>query len=321
MSRYRRNSYGFGGYNSGYSLGKNLFRSERSKRSSKYSLENGLAMFVVLFVFLAVFGGKTGQASVVSLTKALTPFIIFIAVIIGLRLIYRVYQHDKLSRTGIFDIDKMSGPEFENRLMVLYKNLGYQVEHTGKSGDLGVDLIIEKGGRKTAIQAKRYHSDVNEAAVQQVYTGKTVHHCDDALIFTNSNFTKLARKVAFDTNVQLCGRNYLIKLLEVERDNLGRSSYSNSRNKSEWVDNAASWLSKKIPLSKDSTIQNILQSNNAPQKEQPPTNMYPQLTRYISNHLSSGEQWIDIKTHLLKIGWKENLINDAFFQVYNSKAT
>ncbi len=319
MSRYRRNNYGFGGYNFGYSFGKSLFKSGRSKYSSKNSLNNRLIILILGIIVLFVFGGQAGKSNAELLLKNLSPLIIFFGVVFGLILIYRAYERDKLSKTGIFDIDKMGGTEFENRLVVLYKNLGYQVEHTGKSGDMGVDLIIIKNGRRTAIQAKRYQGQVNEAAVQQVYTGKTVHHCDDALIFTNSNFTKLARKVAFDTHVQLCDRNYLIKLLEVERDNLGRSSSSNKENNSSLVDNTSSLLSNKISVSKDAATQSTPQSTNVPQNEQYQTPLYPQLTRYISDHLSLGEKWIDIKTHLLKIGWKEKLVDDAFFQVYNTK--
>ncbi len=318
---YRRNNYGFGGYslgNFGFGSGKNWFRQGRYKRNSKYSLENGLAMLLVGFVLLAAFGGS---ASVVSLITSLLPLIILIVVIYVLRLIYREYQRDKLSKTGIFDIDKMSGPEFENRLVVLYKNLGYQVEHTGKSGDLGVDLIIIKDGRRTAIQAKCWQGNVNERAVQEVFTGKTVHHCDHALIFTNSNFTSFARKVAYDTNVQLCGRNYLIKLLEVEQENLGRSLNSNSQNNPNWVDVASSWLRKQIPLSKDSVIQTSPQSINPIQQEQSHYQPNPELMKYISAHISVGEKWADLKVKLRQVGWKEEEMNEAFFKLYSSKTS
>lgn len=118
----------------------------------------------------------------------------------------------------------MNGEEFEDRLTVLFWNLEYSVQHTGQTGDAGVDLIIEKDGRKTAVQAKRYHETVKEEAVQQVFTGKAVYHCDEALIVTNSFYTDMAWKVAETIGVKLWNRNYLIKVLETERKRLGENS-------------------------------------------------------------------------------------------------
>jgi restriction system protein len=87
-------------------------------------------------------------------------------------LVYRLYEYYKLSKSGIFDIDKMSGTEFEDRLAVLFGNLGYNVQRTGKIGDYGVDLVIEKNGIRTAVQAKCYKpGKVHPDAVQQVYAG------------------------------------------------------------------------------------------------------------------------------------------------------
>ena len=111
----------------------------------------------------------------------------------------------------------MTGPEFEERLIVLYRNLGYDVKHIGHTGDAGVDLIIEKNGRKTAVQAKRYQGNVPESAVQEVHTGKDYYRCDEAIIVSNSNFTTMAKEVAKATNIQLLSRNDLIKILLTEQ--------------------------------------------------------------------------------------------------------
>ena len=45
----------------------------------------------------------------------------------------------RLARAGMPAIDRMSGPEFERRLGVLFHALGYAVEHTGWPGDFGAD--------------------------------------------------------------------------------------------------------------------------------------------------------------------------------------
>jgi restriction system protein len=35
------------------------------------------------------------------------------------------------------EIKRMSGEQFERRLGVLFRDLGYRVEHTGRRGDFG----------------------------------------------------------------------------------------------------------------------------------------------------------------------------------------
>lgn len=314
MSRYRRNSYSFSGFNYGYGLGSSLFRSSRHKRrNSKNSLEYGFFMLVVGLVFLVAYGGKSGQANVLSIVDALKPLIIVLVILYGSRFIYQEYQRDKLSKTGIFDIDKMTGTAFEERLCILYSHLGYHVEHIGKTGDAGVDLIIEKNGHKTAIQAKRYDGNVGEAAVQQVHTGKTFYHCDDAIIVTNSHFTDMARKVAKATHVTLMSRDDLIKTLEEDQ------AHRNTQQPS-WVDNAASWLARRLPLEKVNTVQTTEPGTSVPEREQNQKRINPELLKYISYYISSGEKWTDLKVKLRQGGWRDEILDAAFFQLYNSNA-
>src|SRR6266567_1122212 len=79
---------------------------------------------------------------------------LLIGVGVLVKLGYEVYQHHRLARTGIYEIDKMNGEAFEERLKILFENLGFNVTRTGgrPGGDYGVDLIVEKDGTKTAIQ-------------------------------------------------------------------------------------------------------------------------------------------------------------------------
>ena len=119
----------------------------------------------------------------------------------------------------MFEIDKMTGTEFEKRLAILFSNLGYKVTETGKpAGDYGVDLVIEKDGKKTAVQAKCYKRQlVGEDAIREVYTGKNYYKCDGAMVITNSNYSKMAWKLAKSNNVKLWSRNYLVKVLLTEK--------------------------------------------------------------------------------------------------------
>ncbi|WOD61742.1 restriction endonuclease [Niallia taxi] len=114
----------------------------------------------------------------------------------------------------ISKIDQMSGIEFEIFLQTLFMNLGYQVVRTNSSGDQGADLIINKNGKRIAVQAKRYkNKKVGNKAVQEVLSGKYYYNCDEAWVVTNSNFTDSAYNLSIKTNVELISRLNLMELM------------------------------------------------------------------------------------------------------------
>lgn len=146
------------------------------------------------------------------------PVLVVIFFIIFFRLSLFLYRNHRISKSGMFEIDKMTGSEFEQRLAILFENLGYTVEKTGGIGDFGVDLVIEKEGVRTAVQAKCYNTKrVHPDSVQQVYTGMNSYHCQRAMVVTNSNFTREAWQLAKSVNVKLWSRNYLAKVLLTEQ--------------------------------------------------------------------------------------------------------
>ncbi len=108
-------------------------------------------------------------------------------------------------------IDKMDGQQFEVYLAKKFKELGYKVVITPYQGDQGADLIIEKDGIKTAVQAKRYSENVGNAAVQEIIAGKIYYGCDKAMVVTNSDFTKAAKDLARRANVTLWDRKLMKK--------------------------------------------------------------------------------------------------------------
>lgn len=155
-----------------------------------------------------------------SLIQVVSPFLYVLLLIIGVVIIYLAYHYYRLSKSQIFDIDKMTGKEFEDRLAILFRHLGYSVRVVGnQTGDYGVDLVIEKDGIKTAVQAKCYkRSLVGEDAIREVYTGKNYYQCNEALVVTNNSYSNMARNLAHANNVKLWDRNDLVKWLLVERN-------------------------------------------------------------------------------------------------------
>ena len=99
--------------------------------------------------------------------------------------------------------ERISGYQFEDDLCQLFRKLGFSVEKTPLSGDQGADLIVEKKGSRTVVQAKRYSGKVTNKAVQEIFAAKTFYNADRAIVVTNSVFTKSAIELAISSGVEL----------------------------------------------------------------------------------------------------------------------
>lgn len=142
-----------------------------------------------------------------------------IGVIIVGKIVYRLYEKQKLSKSGISEIDSMGGKTFEKYLEALFEKLGYRVERTQYIGDYGADLVTTKDEVKTIIQAKRFKGKVGIKAVQEAVAAKGYYSCSKAMVVTNSFYTKPAIELAKANDVQLWDRNDLVKaLLSVKKD-------------------------------------------------------------------------------------------------------
>ena len=119
----------------------------------------------------------------------------------------------KLRRSGIRDVDHMSGEDFERFLGELFKRRGFKVSYTATSGDYGADLILKDGEDVIAVQAKRYSSTVGVKAVQEIIGAVRMYNATEAWVVTNSHFTRQAEKLADINDVYLIDREDLIDLM------------------------------------------------------------------------------------------------------------
>jgi len=116
---------------------------------------------------------------------------------------------EKLKRAMLLDRNwkAMRGDEWEDYLVEVCRTLGAKVERTGKSGDQGVDLIVEVGSKRIAVQAKGFNDEylVNHKAVQEAFAGMAHRGCSACAVITNTGFRKSARELAASTNCTLIG--------------------------------------------------------------------------------------------------------------------
>jgi len=117
----------------------------------------------------------------------------------------------------IFDmdqIDSLSGEEFELLLKKLYEMQGYNTATTKKSHDYGADLVLEKKGKISIVQAKCYGKNVGIKAVQEIVAAKPHYKASDAFVATNRHFSKDAIVLAIEHNVKLIDRDVLFSLVK-----------------------------------------------------------------------------------------------------------
>ncbi len=107
--------------------------------------------------------------------------------------------------------NKMSGHSFEQAVANLFRNIGYTAEVSNRGGDGGIDIILEKAGRKIAVQCKRYKSSVGPHVIRDLWG--TMHNLgyDEGCIVTTTGFTKGVIDFAKDKNIYLIDLNDILR--------------------------------------------------------------------------------------------------------------
>lgn len=107
----------------------------------------------------------------------------------------------------------VTGVQFEEYLVRLFKELNYKAKHNGKSGDQGADLILKYNDYIYAIQAKFYTSKLDNTPVQEIVGALKYYNANQGVVITNSTFTKGAENLAKANNVILIDGNDLKKII------------------------------------------------------------------------------------------------------------
>ncbi|MRN56819.1 restriction endonuclease [Paenibacillus monticola] len=149
---------------------------------------------------------KSFQASII-------VCILVVAVVIAILISRKLQHQERLKKSGIAEIDKMEGVQFEQYLGHLFRSQGYKAEVTQAAGDYGADLILTKDGKRIVVQAKRYSKNVGLKAVQEVRGAVSHYGATGAWVVTNRDYTDQAYKLAKSNSVRLIGREELVEML------------------------------------------------------------------------------------------------------------
>ena len=189
-----------------------------SKR--RYSRKNDFSHLIILLVILIiVFRGR--------ISKVQIPFNAYFKwLLIGSCLLFigkllfvffnKHKENKKYLYSRIFEIDKMSGPDFERLLKAHFEKQGYSVRLTPVSNDYGADLVLTKDNSTTVVQAKRYRSKIGNKAIQEIIGAKGYYNADKCIVISNSFYTANAISLARANNVALWNRNDLIDNFKIK---------------------------------------------------------------------------------------------------------
>lgn len=120
---------------------------------------------------------------------------------------YEIFLMDPLIR--LRKLDTMTGAEFEKFLHWFFAQQEYLVIKTKPGHQQGTDFILIKRNIRIALEAKRRNSKVGNRAVQQINSGRSHYHCNQAWVITNNFFTPQAKELAQSCDVRLINRNEL----------------------------------------------------------------------------------------------------------------
>ncbi|MCP3773813.1 restriction endonuclease [Paenibacillus sp. MZ04-78.2] len=179
----------------------------KSKAKQEEEFIKTLFGMVTLLTFVGVYYFSGSLKT--SIGAAIVALVCVIAMLIALRM----KRMERLRKSGIADIDKMGGRQFEIYLGELFKKHGYVVKVTRSTGDFGADLIISKEGKKIVVQAKRYSKAVGIKAVQEAQASIAHYNASAAWVVSNNEYTDAAKELARSNNVRLINREELITLI------------------------------------------------------------------------------------------------------------
>lgn len=180
---------------------------------AKRKKQTAVELVSQLVLILAFISAAMMYLSTNSIAAAIVVWLSIMVVTVLLNILAGSMRKERLRRSGINDVDKMTGVQFEEFLKALYKRRGYVVKGTPVSGDFGADLLLEKENVRIVVQAKRYKSNVGIKAVQEVMSAKTYYNAQQAWVVTNSQYTDAAKKLALKCDVRMIARNELIELM------------------------------------------------------------------------------------------------------------
>jgi len=118
----------------------------------------------------------------------------------------------RASSSLITRLRSMSGLEFESWTAALFEQQGFRIDTTPTTGDHGIDLIIQNGRDKAAVQCKRWTDTIGEPVIREFYGALLHSGIRRGMVVTTSTFSIQAKLFVRDKPVQLLDLTDLLDL-------------------------------------------------------------------------------------------------------------
>jgi restriction system protein len=115
----------------------------------------------------------------------------------------------------VASLSELSPREFEEYITELYKLLGYEkVTLTPQMNDKGVDILMEKNGKRYAIQCKRHKGIIGSPAIQSFLGAMQHAEVSHGFFVTTSTFSLEAEKMASQHPIELVDATKLAQMIQ-----------------------------------------------------------------------------------------------------------
>lgn len=179
----------------------------------------GVIVFVALRWGFPIWAGddKTRQGFITAFVGmaplALIVFAIFSA---GSFWLGRHRRRQLDQQTSIESIRALSWKQFEFLVAEAYQRQGYHVDFSlGRGADGGVDLTLQRDGRKSLIQCKQWKVfSVGPSVIREMFGLLHDQKADEAIIVTSGKFTRDAQDFAANKPIQLIDGPQLLALIQ-----------------------------------------------------------------------------------------------------------
>jgi len=117
-------------------------------------------------------------------------------------------------------LGKLSWQEFERLIHAFFERRGFRVtDRGGRVADGGVDLELERNGKRFLVQCKHWRSrKVGVPAVRELYGVVSARQVDGGFFVTSSAFTDEALYFARNLPIELIDGSILSDLLQLQED-------------------------------------------------------------------------------------------------------
>lgn len=105
---------------------------------------------------------------------------------------------------SVDELYALSPKAFEHYVAELFERRGYTVEVRGRSGDLGVDLMLSRNdGRRAIVQCKRYRHPIGPEIVRELFGTMLHERVVHGFLVTTAEISDGARSWAADKPITL----------------------------------------------------------------------------------------------------------------------